>query len=194
MSPQRPSALTKRERLRSRAIAVIGLVLVWNLLWGAFTWLNTITGAVIAVALLVVFPLPPVKFGGRLRPVAVVKFFARFFFDLTVASFQVAFLAFRRGEPRSAIVAVELRVKSDLNMTLVAEAVSLVPGSLIAEADHQTGTLYIHMLGVRDAAHLERLRAEVLQLEARLVRAIGSDAELRLVEAPVPTDREERPA
>ncbi|MFB9661264.1 Na+/H+ antiporter subunit E [Glycomyces mayteni] len=192
MSPL--TALTKRERLRSRITAVIGLVLVWNLLWGAFTWLNTITGAVIAVAILIVFPLPPVKFGGRLRPVAVVTFFARFFFDLTVASFQVALLAFRPGEPKSAIVAVELRVKSDLNMTLVAEAVSLVPGSLIAEADHQTGTLYIHMLGVRDAEHLEHLRAEVLRLEARLVRAIGSDAELRQVEARPPTDLKERPA
>ncbi|SDD82990.1 Na+/H+ antiporter subunit E [Glycomyces harbinensis] len=178
------SPLTKRERIRSRITAVIGLVLVWNLLWGEFTWMNTISGAVIAVAILLVFPLPPVKFGGRLRPLHVIGFFARFFYDLVVASFQVAFLAFRPGEPKSAIVAVELRVKSDLNMTLVAEAVSLVPGSLIAEADQQTGTLYIHMLGVRDAEHLERLRAEVLHVEARLIRAIGSDEELRRVNAP----------
>ncbi|GAA2272798.1 Na+/H+ antiporter subunit E [Glycomyces scopariae] len=182
-------SLTKRERLRSRVTAVIGLILVWNLLWGSFTWLNTISGAVIAVLLLVVFPLPPVKFGGRLRPLHVVTFFARFFFDLVVASFQVAFLAFRPGEPKSAIVAVRLRVRSDLNMTLVAEAVSLVPGSLIAEADQRTGTLYIHMLGVKDATHLEHLRAEVLRLEARLVRAIGSDAELRKV-----NDSREEPA
>ncbi|GAA1694771.1 Na+/H+ antiporter subunit E [Glycomyces endophyticus] len=177
-------APTRRQRLRSRITAVVGLVLVWNLLWGAFTWLNTISGALVAVALLVVFPLPAVTFGGRIRPLGAVRFFARFFADLVVASFQVAFLAFRPGEPKSAIVAVRLRVTTDLNMTLVAEAVSLVPGSLIAEADQQTGTLYIHMLGVRDAEHLEHLRAEVLRLEARLIRAVGSDAELRAVNAP----------
>ncbi|MCD0444461.1 Na+/H+ antiporter subunit E [Glycomyces sp. A-F 0318] len=186
--------LTRRERLRSRITAVIGLVLVWDLLWGDFSLLNTVFGVLVATAILVVFPLPPVKFGGRLRPVGVVRFAARFLFDLVVASFQVALLAFRPGRPTNAIVAVRLRVPSDLNMTLVAEAVSLVPGSLIAEADHQTGTLYIHMLGVRDEAHLERLRAGVLLLEARLIRAIGSDEELRKVSAPRAGDREESPS
>nr|WP_255672337.1 Na+/H+ antiporter subunit E [Glycomyces amatae] len=186
--------MTRRERLRSRITAVIGLVLVWDLLWGDFSLLNTVFGVLVATAILVVFPLPPVKFGGRLRPVGVVRFAARFLFDLVVASFQVALLAFRPGRPTNAIVAVRLRVPSDLNMTLVAEAVSLVPGSLIAEADHQTGTLYIHMLGVRDEAHLERLRAGVLLLEARLIRAIGSDEELRKVSAPRAGDREESPS
>ncbi|WP_030160845.1 Na+/H+ antiporter subunit E [Glycomyces sp. NRRL B-16210] len=181
-------ALTKKERVRSRIIAVFGLVIVWNLLWGEFTWMNIITGALVATAILVVFPLPPVKFGGRVRPLWVIAFFARFFTDLVVASFQVAALAFRPGLPNSAIVKVKLRVVSDLNMTLVAEAVSLVPGSLITEADRQTGTLYIHMLGVEDADHVERLRKEVLLLERRLVRAIGSKEELRKVNAPVPEE------
>lgn len=189
MSPH-ATALTKKERVRSRITAVIGLVIVWNLLWGEFTWVNLVSGAIVAVTILVVFPLPPVKFGGRLRPIWVIRFFARFFADLFVASFQVAWLAFKPGVPTSAIVAVRLRVVTDLNMTLVGEAVSLVPGSLIAEADRATGTLYIHMLGVRDEAHLERLRREVWQVEARLIRAIGSDEELRKVNA---AEREETP-
>lgn len=190
MSPYKTPP-NRRERIRSRIVAVLGLMVVWNLLWGEFTWGNVITGIVVATAILVFFPLPPVTFRGRPRPWGLIRFFARFFADLVVASFQVALLAFLPRTPTSAIVAVRLRVKSDLNLTLVAEAVSLVPGSLITEADNLTGTLYIHMLGVRDASHLEELREGVLRLEARLIRAIGSDAELRKVNAPHAGEREE---
>lgn len=171
---------TKRDRIRDHIMAVVFLTLVWNLLWGAFTWANLITGILVAVAVLVFFPLPPVVFVGRLRPIGLIRFALRFIADLVVASVQVAMLAFRFGRhPTSAIVAVPLRIHSDLNMTLVGEAVSLVPGSLIVEADRRTATLYIHMLGVEDHEHLERLRKDVWLLEDRIARALGSDEELR---------------
>lgn len=170
---------TRRDRIRDHVMAVIFLTLVWNLLWGAFTWANLVTGILVAVAVLVFFPLPPVVFVGRLRPIGLIRFAARFIADLVVASFQVALLAFRPRHPTSAIVAVPLRIHSDLNMTLVGEAVSLVPGSLITEADRRTATLYIHMLGVEDREHLERLRNDVWLLEDRIARALGSDEELR---------------
>ncbi|HEU5129474.1 MAG TPA: Na+/H+ antiporter subunit E [Glycomyces sp.] len=171
---------TKRDRIRDHITAVVFLTLVWNLLWGAFTWANLITGILVAVAVLVFFPLPPVVFVGRLRPIGLIRFALRFIADLVVASVQVAMLAFRFGRhPTSAIVAVPLRIHSDLNMTLVGEAVSLVPGSLIVEADRRTATLYIHMLGVEDHEHLERLRKDVWLLEDRIARALGSDEELR---------------
>ncbi|MEE3922594.1 Na+/H+ antiporter subunit E [Micromonospora sp. BRA006-A] len=35
-----------------------GLVTVWVLLWGTFSWANVISGLVVAAVLLVVFPLP----------------------------------------------------------------------------------------------------------------------------------------
>lgn len=171
---------TKRDRIRDHIMAVVFLTLVWNLLWGAFTWANLITGILVAVAVLVFFPLPPVVFVGRLRPIGLIRFALRFIADLVVASVQVAMLAFRFGRhPTSAIVAVPLRIHSDLNMTLVGEAVSLVPGSLIVEADRRTATLYIHMLGVEDHEQLERLRKDVWLLEDRIARALGSDEELR---------------
>ncbi len=193
MSQLKP-ALSRRDHLRNRIAAVCGLVLTWNLLWGEFTWANLITGVLVAFAILIFFPLPPVTFAGRVRPLRLAWFLLRFFTDLLVASIQVAWLAFQFGKrPNSAIAAVQLRVRSDLNLTLVAEAVSLVPGSLITDADRENGILYIHMLGVKDLEHLERFKAGVLRLEARLVKAIGSDAELRMIQQPAPSDRQERP-
>ncbi|PTA47609.1 Na+/H+ antiporter subunit E [Micromonospora sp. RP3T] len=180
--------LTRRVRWRNRAVAVTGLVTVWVLLWGTFTWANVISGLAVAAVLLVVFPLPPVTFAGRIRPVPLARFLARFLWDLVVASAQVAWLAVRFGHtPRGAIIAVRLRVNTDLNLTLTAEALSLVPGSLILEADRGTGTLYVHVIGVRTLDEVERFRRGVRELEERIVAAVGSGEELRRLRDPDPT-------
>ncbi|HEX5541380.1 MAG TPA: Na+/H+ antiporter subunit E [Micromonospora sp.] len=174
-----PTNVRPRNRWRDQFIALTWLVLVWNLLWGEFTWGNVIGGLIVALIVLFFFPLPPVTFGGRIRPVAVARFASRFFSDLVKASAQVSWLAFRPGPPPlSAVIAVPLRVRSDLNMTLVSEAVSLVPGSLIVEAEPHSGLLYVHVFGVRNIQEVEEFRREVLRLEGRIVRSIGSAAEV----------------
>lgn len=183
-----PTPLARRDRIRNRIAAFVLLILVWNLLWDRITLTTLLSGVVVATVVLMLFPLPPVTFAGRIRPLGVLRFLLRFFRDLVVASVQIAWLAFRIGRvPRSAIIAVRLRVHSDLNLTLVAEAISLVPGSLIVEADRATGTLYVHVLGVADRQAVERFRRNALAVEARLIRAIGSAHELRQVNEPLPS-------
>jgi multicomponent Na+:H+ antiporter subunit E len=163
---------------RGRLVGLTGLIAVWVLLWGSLTWLTVVGGALVAVVVVAVFPLPPVTFAGRVRPGAVLTFTAFFLRDLVVASAQIAWLAVRPGEPpRSAVIAVPLRVPSDLILTLTAEALSLIPGSLIVEADRATGTLFVHVIGVRTADDVEQARRSVVDVEARIVRAIGSDAD-----------------
>ncbi|PZG18643.1 Na+/H+ antiporter subunit E [Micromonospora craterilacus] len=174
--------LTRTARRRNRIVAVTCLVVVWVLLWGTLSWANVISGLVVAAVLLAVFPLPPVTFAGRIHPLPLLRFALRFLLDLVVASAQIAWLALRVGHtPRSAIIAVQLRVNTDLNLTLTAEALSLVPGSLILEADRSTGTLFIHVINVDSLAEVEQFRRGVLELEARIIAAIGSADEQRRV-------------
>jgi multicomponent Na+:H+ antiporter subunit A len=138
--------------------------------------------ALAGVAMLLVilaFPLPPVTFAGRLRPVGLLRFGGRFLADLVVASVQLAGAAFRFGYvPRGAVVRVRLAVRSDLHLTLCAEAVSLIPGSLIVDTDRDAGVLYVHVFDVVDRGGIERFRRGVYALEARIIRAVGSAAEL----------------
>lgn len=178
--------LTRRNRL----VALFVLILVWTLLWGSFTVANILSGIIVSVVIMAVLPLPPVAFGGRLRPWGAVIFLSRFFFDLVKASIEVAWLAFRIGhQPSGAIAAVTLRVRTALNLTLIAEAVSLIPGSLIVEADMETGTLYIHIIGTETEEDVWRFKENVLALEKRLVKAMGSADELKRLDQPVPSDR-----
>ena len=185
---------TNRERWRDRVIAAVALMTVWVLLWGTLSVGNVIGGLLVAAVILAVFPLPPVRFRGRPRPLGILRFAARFLADLVVASVQLAWTAFRFGYvPRTAIIRVPLRVHSDLNLTLTGEAVSLVPGSLIVDTDQASTTLYVHFFDVSDRHAVERARAVVYEVEARIVRAVGSDAELRRLDAPVTDRKEESP-
>jgi multicomponent Na+:H+ antiporter subunit E len=172
--------LPRRARWRDRAITAAVLLAVWMLLWGVLSWANLISGLLVAAVVLAVFPLPPVTLTGRPRPLGLLRFALRFVADLVRASAQLSWLAFRFGhQPRSAIIQVPLRVRSDLVLTLTGEAVSLVPGSLIVDTDQASTTLYIHVIGVPDRAAVERFRRTVYEVEARIVRAIGSDEQVQ---------------
>jgi multicomponent Na+:H+ antiporter subunit E len=109
-------------------------------------------------------------------------------FDGLFASFQVAFAAMNpRWQPMNAIIAVQLHTRSDLVTTLTAEAISVVPGTLVVDIDRERGLLYLHALGTNTDADLERVRRAVLGVEGRIVLAMGTAAEAASV-------REERRA
>lgn len=167
-------------RRRDQLIALGWLVVVWNLLWGNLSPANLLAGLLVGGAVLVFFPLPPVSFGGRLRLRALLRLAGVFVVELVSASIHVAAIAVRPGfRPRGAIIGVRLRIRTDLNLALTAELLSLVPGTLIVEVDRDAGVLYVHVLDVRSPADLTGSRDRILAVEERIVRAVGSAAELR---------------
>ncbi|MEU4528261.1 Na+/H+ antiporter subunit E [Micromonospora ureilytica] len=174
-------------RWRDQAVALGWLVVVWNLLWGDINWANLVGGLLVGAAVLAFYPLPAVSFGGRIRPWALLVFAGRFAVELVSASLHIARIAVQPGyRPRGAIIAVRLRVATDLNLALTAEAVSLVPGTLILEVDRDSGTLYLHVLDTHGPADLDVARARTLAVERRIVRAVGSTAELRHLDVTSP--------
>src|SRR5690606_11470601 len=109
----------------------------------------------------------------------VLRLLLRFAADLFVASFQVSWLALRpKRLPQGAVLRVQLRSRSDLYQTITSQITTLVPGSVVIEAQRLTRTLYIHVLDVETAGGVETFRQAVLATERRVVRALGSDAEL----------------
>jgi multicomponent Na+:H+ antiporter subunit E len=162
-------------RLLRQGPPVGWLVVVWVLLWGEWSWANVLGGVVVAVGVVTFVPLPPVVQNARLHPLPFVRLVAAFVRDLAVANAQVAWLAVRPGgPPRAALVRVRLRTDSDLLLTLVAEALTLVPGSVVLDVDRSHRELSLHLLHVRDGEDLCRQKASVLATEDRVVRAFGS--------------------
>jgi multicomponent Na+:H+ antiporter subunit E len=172
------SAPATAHRLRHQLPLLAWLVVVWILLWGTWSWANLISGVIVAVAVTLLLPLPPVVGGTRMRP-AVLVFLGHFLVDLVLSAAQVAWQTIRPGGiHHSAIISVQLRTDSDLLLTIVAEALTLVPGSLVIDMDREDRTLSLHILHVRDEADVERRRAAVLAEEERVVRAFGSADEI----------------
>lgn len=159
-----------------RWTAVLGLTLLWLLMWGEVTAILVVGGLLVSLVVLVVFPFPKADWGGSFRPWPFVVLVSRFAFDLVVASFQVAWLAVRpRPLGRSAVIQVQLHTRSDLLLVLTGELVSLVPGSLLIELDADHGVVTLHVLdGEQDLARVE---AQVLAQERRVIAALGSRAE-----------------
>lgn len=169
----------RRRALRIRVWTALWLAVVWALLWGNFAVGTLLVGLLVGLIVVAVLPMPPIDFHGRVHLVPLLSLLGRFVVDLTVASFQVAGRALDpRRSPSSAVLAVPLRSHSDLYLTLTAVLTSLVPGSVIVEAHRASGTLYVHALDVPSSGGVEAARNHVLELEARLLRALASDAEL----------------
>lgn len=169
----------KRISLRQELPLLVWLVVVWGALWQNFSPGNLLFGALIAVLVARVFYLPPVELGGRFNAVRAFSFAFVFLAKVVEASLQVLLLAVVRG-PRviSAVVAVPLRSRSDLLVTATGHVISLIPGSLVVEVDRSTSTLYIHGINVRNAEDGARLRKEVRDTEAALIRIMGTKEEL----------------
>jgi len=172
-----------RPRRRVNLTAVVVLTVVWVLLWDQVSLFVVLTGVLLAVLVGLVFPLPPIDLHGRFRPVQGLRLLGRLLADAFRASVGVVALAFRFGTvPRSSIVRVQLRSRSDLYLTQTAELVSLVPGTIALEIHRATSTLYLHVLGAADD---EAVQA-VLDAEARVLRTFGSAAEVAALDAGEP--------
>jgi multicomponent Na+:H+ antiporter subunit E len=157
----------------------LGLVLLWMLLWGRFSWTNLVTGIVLAAIVSVGFYLPAVQMSGRLNLWRLAVYFVKLVWDIAHASIQVAALALLpRYRASNAIIAVHLRTRSDLILTWTAVSTSIVPGSIVVDIDRIESTLYLHVLDMADLAATDRFRQSVLATERRLVRALGSSEDV----------------
>ncbi len=169
-------------RFRFRRISwptVVWISLVWVLLWGDLSPGNILAGAVIGVLVPSLLPLPRIPWYGTIRPRYALRLLFRFLIDLFIASFQVAAFAFNpRHLPHGAVVGVATRSDSDLYLTITAQIVTLVPGSVVVEAIRSNGMLYVHVIDLELSGGVEKVRESVLATEARVMRALASAEEL----------------
>lgn len=177
-----------RQRISSRARggfqprAIIALAVIWVLLWDRITVGNAVNGLIIGAVITQIFPLPSIQYFGRIHPWPLVVLTTRFFVDLVSAAIEVSIATLDRHPPKGgSIVEVQLRVRNELYMTIISALVSLVPGSIVVEARRTANVLYVHGFHVTTPEGLEELREDVLAVETRVVRALGSPEELAAV-------------
>jgi len=164
-------------RLRGLDVpTIVWLTIVWVALWGDLSVANLAGGLLVGVVVCLVFPLPRLQMRLHVRPLWLAWLVLHFLADVVVASGQVAWTTLQLGRrPRNAVIETDLRTHSDFVLTIVAEMVSLVPGSLVVEARRSTHTLFLHVLDAKDQAGVDKMRRQVAALERRVVLALGAD-------------------
>ncbi|MEO6827618.1 MAG: Na+/H+ antiporter subunit E [Microbacteriaceae bacterium] len=178
----RDRSVLRRNALRQLPYAA-WLIVLWLALWGQLTILALVTGVLVAALVLRFFYLPPAEAPGRFNLYRFVILASRFALDLMQASFQVAWAAIRpQPVQTSSIIQVDLRTRSDLIMTLTAEAITLIPGSFVVEIDRENTILYLHVLDANTVGEIERMRQTVFAQEERIIRAVGSMDDVRRIQ------------
>ncbi len=161
-------------RRRLRIGLVLWLLVVWLGLWEDVRPAAVLGGLAVAVLLVLVFPSrAPRTDTGRFRPLAALGLLAYFLWKLVQSNLVVAWEVLTPGEGiNEGVVAVPIVSASDAVITVLANAISLTPGTLTLDIDRgPTTVLYVHVLHLRS---IEEVRRDVLVLERYVLRAIGT--------------------
>ncbi|QYO77905.1 Na+/H+ antiporter subunit E [Devosia salina] len=135
------------------AFLVVILALIWAGISGNFTGLNLVFGGLIGgVAVLVLREaLASPRTLRRVR--RVVSLTLLFVYELMVSAVRVAIVVVRPDiskAVRPAIIAFPLTVKSDAEITLLANMITLTPGTLSVDVSADKSVLYVHALHMDD--------------------------------------------
>ncbi|MGV0660128.1 Na+/H+ antiporter subunit E, partial [Mycolicibacterium pulveris] len=82
-----------------RLSVLLGLILVWMLLWGSISVANFVGGLVVALVITLLLPLPVVPVEGKVHPLSLLRLLIQMVYWLVRSSIQVAWLAVRPGAP-----------------------------------------------------------------------------------------------
>lgn len=153
---------------------------VWLALWGGISAANLLSGTLVALLLLGLFPLRTSTRPGRFRPLWALRLVVYFLIKLVEANAVVAWeVVTPRNRIVEGIVAVPVTSASDVLVSVVANAISLTPGTLTIEVGTDPHVLYVHVLHLHD---IDAVRRDVTRLERYVLRAFGSEEAVREVE------------
>lgn len=145
----------------------IWLTALWMVLWRSTTVATIVTGVALAVALTwVVRRSDTHREHHRVRPFALLRYLGHMVVALVRSNVELAWEVLTPTDhTQPGLLEVRLPPSSELVLTVVANSITLTPGTMTLGLDTETATLTIHVLHLRD---VDAARADIRQLH-RLV-------------------------
>ncbi|MBK1625235.1 MULTISPECIES: Na+/H+ antiporter subunit E [Hyphomicrobiales] len=133
------------------------LALAWASITGSFTLPNLLFGFVLgAIALWLIREQIGTR-GYIGRSLRVINLFFLFIYELVMSALKVTWIVLQPKMPISpGLIAYPLRVNRDFEITLLANLITLTPGTLSVDVSEDRRTLYIHAIDVPDPDQLKR--------------------------------------
>jgi len=145
------------------------LMAVWLSLWGEVSWGNVATGVVAVGFVLALYPTG--RATHRLHAIGLVVLAGDFALRLIQSSWTIAIavLAPTPERMRTGVVEFPLRHGSSLVATILADAISLTPGTLTLDVLADPPRLAVHVMGLGDP---DEVLAGLRSLEDRVLAAV----------------------
>ena len=142
------------------------LGLAWVLLSGDFSGLNLLVGMVFGyIALLLIEPQVDALKGYPARVPRIIGFIGFFIKELVRANLRVAFdIVTPSWHMQPGVIALPLSARTEMEITIVANLISLTPGTLSLDVSDDRKVLYIHAMFLDDE---EELRRNLKEMEHR---------------------------
>ena len=135
------------------AFIIAILALVWAAITGSFSGLNLLFGGLVGGAAVLLLRKSLGNHGHVRRVRRALSLLGLFLYELMASAVRVALVVLRPDMSKvmqPAIVAVPLSVKSDLEITILANLITLTPGTLSVDLSPDRSVLYVHALNMGD--------------------------------------------
>lgn len=135
------------------AALAVALALVWASITGSFSLLNLLLGGVVGFAGLWLVRGDLSRPGFLRKARRTLALAILFIYELLLSAVRVAWLVMApdmRKQLNPGIFAFPLTAKSDTEITLLANLITLTPGTLSVDVSEDRSVLYVHALSVPD--------------------------------------------
>ncbi len=142
------------------------LALAWVILSGDFSGLNLVVGLVFGyITLVLIEPQVDALAGYPARVPRILRFLGFFIKELVQANLRVGFdILTPPWHMKPGVIAMPLEARTELEITMVANLISLTPGTLSLDVSDDRKVLYIHAMFLDDE---EELRRNLKEMEYR---------------------------
>lgn len=133
------------------ALTVLVLGIVWAAITGSFSGLNLLFGIVIGIVVVLLLRRDAATMKELRRARSIWSLLLMFLYELMASAVKVAIVVLTpnmKAAMRPAIVAVPLTVKSDAEIALLANLITLTPGTLSLDVSEDRSALYVHALSI----------------------------------------------
>lgn len=139
--------------MKTKFLSNILLTLIWVFLTGQYEFNNFLFGFVLSFIILWILSGVDDKSSKKYFKIIprILSFIVFFIWELTKANIQVAYeVVTPKFTMKPGIVALPLDAKSDLEITLLANLITLTPGTLALDVSTDRSVLYVHGMYVLD--------------------------------------------
>jgi multicomponent Na+:H+ antiporter subunit E len=133
--------------MKTKFLSNILLTLIWVFLTGEYKFNNFLFGFVLSFIILWILSGAEERSSKKYFKIVprIISFVLFFIWELTKANIQVAYEVITpKFNMKPGIIAIPLEAKTDLEITLLANLITLTPGTLALDVSTDRSVLYVH--------------------------------------------------